>query len=164
MATPRIQPNQRGDLTMSSCPFSSNGPASPQPDANAASATPEDIVHAERAQLDTEGWTLARPVAGFSLVACNKRSMDTAADADTPAGGSPTGPVQVLQSVFSDGLAHVSVFIEPFDAARHKQPMGTSLGATHTMTHRQGDWWLTVVGEVPMATVQLFEAMFERKR
>ncbi len=119
---------------------------------------------AERAQLDTEGWTLARPVAGFSLVACNKRSMDTAADADTPAGGSPTGPVQVLQSVFSDGLAHVSVFIEPFDAARHKQPMGTSLGATHTMTHRQGDWWLTVVGEVPMATVQLFEAMFERKR
>lgn len=119
---------------------------------------------AERTQLDAEGWTLARPVAGFALVSCSKRPMDTAADADAPSGRPPAGPVQVLQSVFSDGLAHVSVFIEPFDAARHKQPMGTSLGATHTMTHRQGDWWLTVVGEVPMATVQMFEAMFERKR
>jgi sigma-E factor negative regulatory protein RseB len=118
----------------------------------------------ERTQPDNEGWVLARPVLGFVLVACSKRSMDMAADADTPAGGSTAGPVQVLQSVFSDGLAHVSVFIEPFDASRHKQPMGTSLGATHTMTHRQGDWWLTVVGEVPMSTVQLFEASFERKR
>ena len=119
---------------------------------------------ADRTQPDAEGWTLARPVPGFALVGCSKRPIDTSPDADTPAGALSSGPVQVLQSVFSDGLAHVSVFIEPFDVARHKQPMGTSLGATHTMTHRQGDWWLTVVGEVPMATVQLFEAMFERKR
>lgn len=119
---------------------------------------------AERTQPDAEGWTLARPVPGFALVGCSKRPIDTSPDADKPADGVSSGPVQVLQSVFSDGLAHVSVFIEPFDGARHKQPMGTSLGATHTMTHRQGDWWLTVVGEVPMATVQLFEAMFERKR
>ena len=119
---------------------------------------------ADRTQPDAEGWTLARPVPGFALVGCSKRPIDTSPDADAPAGGLSSGPVQVLQSVFSDGLAHVSVFIEPFDVARHKQPMGTSLGATHTMTHRQGDWWLTVVGEVPMATVQLFEAMFERKR
>jgi sigma-E factor negative regulatory protein RseB len=61
-------------------------------------------------------------------------------------------------------MAHVSVFIEPYDAQRHKQPMGTSLGATHTLMNRRGDWWVTVVGEVPMATVQLFEVMLERKR
>jgi len=70
----------------------------------------------------------------------------------------------VLQTVYSDGLAHVSVFIEPYDALRHKQPMGTSLGATHTLMNRKGDWWITVVGEVPMATVQQFEAQLERKR
>jgi negative regulator of sigma E activity len=29
---------------------------------------------------------------------------------------------------------------------------------------RRGDWWLTVVGEVPMATAQRFEALLERKR
>ena len=112
--------------------------------------------HAERTQVEAEGWTLVRPVPGFQLVSCTKRPLDPASDA---------GPqVPVLQSVFSDGLAHVSVFIEPFDAQRHSKTMGTSLGATHTLTSRQGDWWFTVVGEVPMATAQQFGAMFERKR
>jgi len=105
----------------------------------------------ERAQIETEGWQLVRPVPGFGLVSCTKRPL-----AET---GAP-----VLQSVFSDGLTHVSVFIERYDAQRHKQPLATGLGATHTLMSRHGDWWFTVVGEVPMATVQQFEAMFERKR
>ena len=110
----------------------------------------------QRVPLESEGWTLARPVPGFQLVSCTKRPLDaTAADGAS---------VPVLQSVYSDGMAHVSVFIEPFDAQRHKQPLGTSLGATHTLMNRHGDWWLTVVGEVPMATMQLFESMLERKR
>ena len=110
----------------------------------------------ERTQLEAEGWTLSRPVPGFQLVGCTKRPLDVAAD-------NATSP-QVLQSVFSDGLAHVSVFIEPYDAARHKQALGTSLGATHTRTSRRGDWWVTIVGEVPMTTIQLFEGMLERRR
>ena len=105
----------------------------------------------ERAHVETEGWQLVRPVPGFGLVSCTKRPL---ADAGVP----------VLQSVFSDGLTHVSVFIERYDAQRHKQPLATGLGATHTLMNRHGDWWFTVVGEVPMATVQLFEAMFERRR
>lgn len=111
---------------------------------------------AERTRLEAEGWVLARPVAGFQVVSCTRRPLDATADSDAP--------VQVLQSVFSDGLAQVSVFIEPYDAQRHKQAMGTSLGASHTLMVRRGDWWITVVGEVPMATVQQFEAMLERKR
>jgi sigma-E factor negative regulatory protein RseB len=70
----------------------------------------------------------------------------------------------VLQTVFSDGLAHVSVFIEAFDALRHRQGMRTTLGATSTVMHRRGDWWITVVGEVPMATVLQFDAALERRR
>lgn len=109
-----------------------------------------------KTDLDSEGWRLVQPVPGFQLVSCSKRPLPThAADG---------APLQVLQSVFSDGLSHVSLFIEPFDAQRHKQPMRTALGATHTLTSRQGDWWFTIVGEVPMATVQRFEAMLERKR
>lgn len=106
--------------------------------------------------LEHEGWNLAHPVAGYRLVDCSKRTLEAAA-ADGPA-------LQVLQSVYSDGLSHVSVFIEPFDADRHKQPMRTSLGASHTLTNRHGDWWLTIVGEVPMTTVLQFEAMLERRR
>jgi sigma-E factor negative regulatory protein RseB len=110
----------------------------------------------QRVPLEAEGWTVARPVPGFQLVSCTKRPLDATADS--------TASVPVLQSVFSDGMAHVSVFIEPYDAQRHKQAMGTSLGATHTLMKRHGDWWVTVVGEVPMATMQLFESMLERKR
>ena len=108
----------------------------------------------QRVLLETEGWALARPVPGFQLVSCHRRALDAAADNSS----------SVLQSVFSDGIAHVSVFIEPYDAQRHQQSMATSLGATHTLMKRHGDWWVTVVGEVPMATMQLFEAMLERKR
>lgn len=107
-----------------------------------------------RVTLEAEGWALARPVPGFQLVSCNRRALDAAAD----------NASSVLQSVFSDGMAHVSVFIEPYDVQRHKQPMGTSLGATHTLMTRRGEWWVTIVGEVPMATMQLFEAMLDRKR
>lgn len=111
---------------------------------------------AERTQLETEGWAMSKPVPGFQMVNCSRRPLDAAAETDAP--------VQVLQSVFSDGLAQVSVFIEPYDAQRHKQAMGTSLGASHTLMVRRGDWWITVVGEVPMATVQQFEAALERRR
>lgn len=110
----------------------------------------------DRTLLEAEGWSMSKPVPGFQLVSCTRRLLDAAAD------GAPSAPV--LQTVYSDGLAHVSVFIEPYDAQRHKQPMGTSLGATHTLMNRKGDWWITVVGEVPLATVQQFEALLERKR
>ena len=110
----------------------------------------------QRVPLEAEGWTLGRPVPGFQWVSGTKRPLDATAENGAL--------VPVLQSVFSDGMANVSVFIEVYDAQRHKQPMGTSLGATHTLMNRHGDWWVTVVGEVPMATMQLFEAMLERKR
>jgi sigma-E factor negative regulatory protein RseB len=109
-----------------------------------------------RVDLDAEGWALVRPVAGFSLVSSMKRPLDAA---------NPDGArsLPVVQAIFSDGLTHVSVFVEPYDAQRHK-PMRTALGATHTLMNRSGDWWITVVGDVPMATIQQFAAAFERRR
>ena len=67
----------------------------------------------------------------------------------------------MLQAVFSDGLTHVSVFIEPFDVQRHK-PIRTNVGAAQTAMSRLGDWWLTIVGDVPMITIQQFEAGLQR--
>lgn len=112
---------------------------------------------AERTQLEAEGWVLGKPVPGFQLVSCTRRPLDVTGSDTEP-------PLQVIQTVFSDGLAQVSVFIERYDAKRHPKAMGTSVGASHTVMSRRGDWWLTVVGEVPMATVQQFEASLERKR
>jgi sigma-E factor negative regulatory protein RseB len=112
---------------------------------------------AVRTHLDAEGWTLARPVPGFQLVGCLRKELSALGEP------LPAGSPQVLMAVFSDGLTHVSVFLEPYVADRHK-PVATSLGATHTVMTRAGDWWITAMGDVPMATVQLFSVALERRR
>lgn len=109
-----------------------------------------------RTQLDAEGWNLARSVPGFKLVSCVKRPLIGAQEAGSAA------DAQVLQAVFSDGMTHVSLFVEPFDGQRHK-PVATSLGATHTLMNRAGAWWITAMGDVPMATLQLFAAALDRR-
>ena len=61
----------------------------------------------------------------------------------------------VGQLVFSDGLAAVSVFIEPL--APHREPQRTglaSLGAIHIYTREVANHMVTVVGEAPAASVQ----------
>jgi sigma-E factor negative regulatory protein RseB len=108
-----------------------------------------------RTRLEAEGWKMAVHVPGFEQIGCFKRAGDATGD---DASG------QMLQSVWSDGLAYVSVFIEPFDAARHTKPMQTAIGATHTLMHRQGDWWVTVMGEVPAPTLRRFAEALERQR
>lgn len=110
------------------------------------------------AQLESEGWILGVPVPGFRQVRCVKRPLELGV-------GEPgQGRLQeVLQSVFSDGLTHVSLFIEPYDGRRH-HAMLTVLGATHTLMLRRGDWWITVVGDVPTATLKQFAAALERRK
>lgn len=110
---------------------------------------------ATRTHLEAEGWTLARSVPGFAPVDCLKRPLDPG-----PNGNGAAAPA--LQAVFADGLTHVSVFIERFDAQHHK-PLRTAVGASHTLAQAQGDGWITVVGEVPMVTVELFAAALKRR-
>jgi sigma-E factor negative regulatory protein RseB len=111
------------------------------------------------AQLDREGWVQRRPVPGFRMISCIKRPLNPAGDADARAAST-----QVLQTTYSDGLTHVSVFIEPYAPQRHARPLTTSIGATHTMMRREGDWWITVVGDVPVATLRSFAQAFDRLR
>lgn len=107
-------------------------------------------------RLDVEGWRMASAVAGFREVSCVRRPMDTATDA-------AAGEEPVLQTIYSDGLTYVSVFIEPLDAVHHRQPVLASVGATQTLMQQQGDWWITVVGDVPAATLRLFFKGLERR-
>lgn len=102
-----------------------------------------------------EGWILKQVVPGFKPMSCYKRLVGAGA------GAAPEG---TLQWVFSDGLASVSLFVEIFDPQRHGQPAVQVMGATHTLTRRSGDWWLTVVGEVPPQTLATFAQGLERKK
>lgn len=108
-----------------------------------------------RTRLDTEGWAMPVSVPGFREIGSMKRTIE-------PAGDAPAA--QVLQSVWSDGLTYVSIFIEPFDAERHTRAVQTAIGATHTLMRRHGDWWVTLMGEVPRQTLQRFASALERQR
>ena len=102
-----------------------------------------------------EGWVLKNPVAGFKAIDCFRR---TGKATDVPVSA------ETLQCIFSDGLASVSLFVEPFDARRHTLEGSLSMGATQTLTRRMSDWWLTAMGEVPMPTLVLFARGLDRKR
>lgn len=110
------------------------------------------------ARLEAEGWQLKSPVKGFRQIRCVKRSLDAAGPNDQA-----SGPADMLQAVYSDGLTHVSVFIEPYSAERHRQAVETSIGATHTLMERHGDWWVTAMGDVPLATLKKFGKALERR-
>jgi sigma-E factor negative regulatory protein RseB len=107
----------------------------------------------QRTALEAEGWVLARPVPGFKLAGCVRRGMETAGD------GEP-----VLQAVFTDGLTHVSLFVEPFIPKQHRSEMQAQHGATSTLMQRRGDYWVTLVGDVPMASLRQFVDAIERRR
>lgn len=111
------------------------------------------------------GWTLENEVPGFKPVHCYKRALAG------PSGTDAQPSDSAMHWVFSDGLASVSLFVEPFDAQRHTRPGQMAMGATHTLSRRVGaadgsgnggDWWLTAVGEVPFRTLQLFGQRLKR--
>lgn len=110
-------------------------------------------------RLDAEGWTMRKLAPGFRLVSCVSRQIDAPGEG----AADPAAP-PVLQTIYSDGLTYVSVFIEPYRPERHTHPMLAALGATLTLTERQGDWWVTVIGDTPPATLKSFAAALERKK
>ncbi|MDP3820792.1 MAG: MucB/RseB C-terminal domain-containing protein [Burkholderiales bacterium] len=110
-------------------------------------------------RLETEGWAVRQPAPGFREVSCVKRPMSGAGGVDKD-----SSEHQVLQTIYSDGLTYVSLFIEPFNPQRHTRPMLASVGATQTLMQQQGDWWITVVGDVPPATLRTFAKGLERRK
>lgn len=109
-------------------------------------------------QLESEGWTVGALPAGFKLAGCIRRGIGDPAEAAGP--GAPS----TLQAVFSDGLARVSVFIEPLDPARPRQPLMTQMGATHTLMRQRFErWWITAMGDVPPVTLKQLMGAIERR-
>lgn len=113
-------------------------------------------IELAKTSLAAEGWALKAPVPGYGTLSCLKRPTSQ------PNGGA-------LQWVLSDGLATVSVFIETFDPQRHSQASQLTFGATQVLTQPLKDasgvsWWLTLVGEVPLQTLQALAQGLERRK
>ncbi|MFN2169466.1 MAG: MucB/RseB C-terminal domain-containing protein [Anaerolineae bacterium] len=67
---------------------------------------------------------------------------------------------QLEHLVFSDGLATVSVYIEPIDARRGMSEGLSRMGTTNAWIHSDGRHQVTAIGEVPAITVQKMGAAF----
>lgn len=107
------------------------------------------------ARLSAEGWQFVSLPAGFREVHCERRSLDPTAPQASPV---------VLQTIFSDGLTHVSLFIEPFDSKRHQVEASSVVGATSTITARRAEYWITAMGDVPPDTLKRLVSALERRR
>jgi sigma-E factor negative regulatory protein RseB len=103
----------------------------------------------------TEGWTVER--SDYQRVELEKAGWIV----PTPDGFRRTkevrrriGSGEAMQVVFSDGLATLSVFIEPAAADRTAVDEVQMMGPTAAYARRLGDALVTVIGEIPPAAVK----------
>ncbi|MBI3712392.1 MAG: MucB/RseB C-terminal domain-containing protein [Burkholderiales bacterium] len=97
------------------------------------------------------GWQVKSLPSGFKKTLETKRIIPISANA----AGNESAQAKVhqaIQMMFSDGLSTISVFIEPDSGDRTEGSL--QQGAMTIMGRRQGDFWLTVVGEVPQAAIK----------
>jgi len=93
------------------------------------------------ADLSQSGWTMSADLPGFRKIVEIRRMLRDA---------QPVGQV-----VYSDGLAAVSVFIEPLAGRSETARLGLATkGALNVYTREVADHLVTVVGEAPASSVQ----------
>lgn len=101
-----------------------------------------DERHEDASHLPVDmGWRVAQRPKGFILAEHEKQTM-------------PGRPMPVEHMVLSDGLALVSVFIEKLEDAERFSGF-TRRGAVHAYGTVVDEHQITVVGQVPRATVQM---------
>ena len=109
------------------------------------------VEDAEAAPTRLTGWGLASELPGFHKITELKRRLGESR---------PVG-----QMVYSDGLAAVSVFIEPLEGRREAVRTGlASMGAIHIYTREVANHMVTVVGEAPAVSVQRIADAVEFRR
>ena len=92
------------------------------------------------AKFSDAGWKLDVPLPGFRKLLEIKRGMGE-------------GMGEVGQVVYSDGLASISVFIEPVKEGVKPQEGLSSQGAVNIFRKQEGSHLVTVLGEAPPACV-----------
>jgi len=93
------------------------------------------------ADLSRSGWSMSADLPGFRKIVEIRRMLRDA---------QPVGQV-----VYSDGLAAVSVFIEPLAGRSEAARLGlATMGALNVYTREVADHLVTVVGEAPAGSVQ----------
>jgi sigma-E factor negative regulatory protein RseB len=107
-------------------------------------------VRATEIRPDELGWHFRNALPGFRKVIAMKRQ----AAAESP---------ESLHVVFSDGLASISVFIEPGGAGGDAETL-SRVGPVNVYRRQMGEHRLLVMGEVPAVAVRRLGDGIERRR
>jgi len=118
------------------------------------------IEKAAMVPADLSAWQITPPP-GFRKIQQVRRVISDSGEAGAAPAQNRPAEREVLQIVFSDGLAAISVFIEPGSQGREEGTI--QQGAMNILGRRQGDYWLTVVGEVPAAAIRQVANSIELK-
>lgn len=110
------------------------------------------VENAVMSQVNLSGWTVKSMPPGFKKIREVKRLVSDTSPTTAASTNAQSRPREVSQMVFSDGLAAISVFVEPGSYSRTEGSM--QQGAVNIIGKRQGDFWLTIVGEVPAAAIK----------
>jgi sigma-E factor negative regulatory protein RseB len=100
---------------------------------------------------------------GFEQTAAVKHFLNQTAAEVSGGGANAASKInEVVQIVFSDGLAAISIFIEPGSQSRMEG--SSQRGGANIIGRRLGDFWLTIVGEVPAITIKQVANSVELKK
>jgi sigma-E factor negative regulatory protein RseB len=98
---------------------------------------------------DAPGWTVERLPAGFRMVSFQHKRMRQ-------------DSVSAEHMVFSDGLATVSVYVEKLAEGKTPVTGPSNMGAMNAYRAEVDGYQVTVIGEVPRATVQMIARSVSR--
>ncbi len=101
----------------------------------------QDRSEPDTLQVQPNSWNLELPPPGFVLTEARVRTL-------------PGSEHAVDHMVYTDGLASVSVFVEPAEATDRELGGLSRIGAAHAYTIIHAGQQITAVGEVPPATVE----------
>lgn len=92
--------------------------------------------------LDAMGWRYVVPT-GYQVSQQARRLFQDGREVD--------------QIILTDGLANISIFIEPYqeNLSQHHSTGPSQIGSVNLYGKRIGDSWVMIVGEVPSATVRI---------
>lgn len=118
-----------------------------------------------KTSLEAEGWRISEGVPGFQSMGCLQRDAQQKKLRRQDSVSNGQGPARdSLQCVFSDGLTSLSLFVNPAESSASGNPSAAAMGATHSLTWVLGAYRLTLLGEAPAETLQLFASAVQRTR
>jgi sigma-E factor negative regulatory protein RseB len=108
-------------------------------------------VSSNELRADDGQWLFRNPLPGFRRISGMKRKL------------SPESP-ESTQLIFSDGLAAISIFLEPLAGRVREEPSAFAVGAVNVYKRQVADYQVIVMGDVPAGALRFFGDGIEPRR